>query len=72
VIKIRLHGTEQECATAAGRLGQVVRVLSVSRPYPGRDSGLVRVYVKARLDLPDPGAASNDAQQAGSASACPE
>jgi hypothetical protein len=51
-MKLRLHGTEQECTTAAGRLGQVLGVLSVSRPYPDRGTSLVRVYVEARLDLP--------------------
>jgi len=54
-VKIRLHGTEQECMEAAGRLGQVLGVMSVSQPYPDRGvSRLVRVYVEARLD-PLPG-----------------
>lgn len=55
-MKIRLHGTAQECVAAAGRLGQVLGVLSISVPYPDRGmSRLVRVYVEARLDpLPDP------------------
>jgi hypothetical protein len=55
-VKIHLHGTEDECVTAARRLGQVLGVVSVSRAYPDRGaSRLVRVYVEARLDLlPDP------------------
>ena len=55
-MKIRLHGTEDECMAAAGRLGQVLGVLSISQPYPDRGSSvLVRVYVEARLDpLPQP------------------
>jgi hypothetical protein len=57
-MKIRLHGTEAECMAVAGRLGQVLGVLSVSQPYPDRGSSvLVRVYVEARLDpLPEPSA----------------
>jgi hypothetical protein len=51
-VKIRLHGTEQECVEAAGRLGQVLGVLSISQPYPDRGmSRLVRVYIEARLEL---------------------
>jgi hypothetical protein len=55
-VKIRLHGTEQECVEAAGRLGQILGVLSISEPHPDRGvSRLVRVYVEARLaPLPDP------------------
>lgn len=54
-MKIRLHGTERECIAAAGRLGRVLGVLSVSRPYADRGmSRLVRVYVEASVDqLPD-------------------
>jgi hypothetical protein len=49
-VKIRLHGTQRECEDAAGRLGQVLGVLSVSRPYPDRStSSLVRLYVETRL-----------------------
>ena len=51
-MKIRLHGTEQECVEAAGRLGQILGVLSISQPYPDRGiSRLVRVYIEARLEL---------------------
>jgi hypothetical protein len=62
-VKIRLHGTEQECVEAAGRLGQVLGVLSISEPHPDRGtSRLVRVYVEARLDpLPDAPAGSESA-----------
>lgn len=50
-MKIRLRGTEQECAAVSGRLGQVLSVVSVSHAYPDHDvPGRVRVYVDARLD----------------------
>lgn len=54
-MKIRLWGTEDECALAAERLiatpGLVV--LSVSGPYADRGASvLVRVFIEARLDPP--------------------
>jgi hypothetical protein len=54
-MKIRVNGTESECRAAAERLGQVLGVLSVSRPFPDRGtSRLVRVYIEAQLDpLPE-------------------
>ena len=52
-VKIRLHGTSEECTAAAERLCQVLTVLSVSEPYPDRGaSALVRVYVEARIEAP--------------------
>jgi len=52
-MKIRLHGTEEECCEVAGRLAGFVDVLAVSAPYPDRgQSCLVRVYVEARLAPP--------------------
>ncbi len=49
-MRIRLHGTAQECAEAVTRLDQVFRVISVSPAYPDRNAtGLVRVYVEVRL-----------------------
>jgi hypothetical protein len=46
-VKIRLHGTEDECREMAGLLGQVMTVQAVSGPYPDRGrSVLVRVYVE--------------------------
>jgi hypothetical protein len=49
-MKIRLHGTEDECRRAAEHLAEVLTVLSVSDPYPDRGrSVLVRVYVEAGL-----------------------
>ena len=52
-MKIRLHGTEDECREVAGRLAAIVDVLAVSGPYADRGaSRLVRVYVEARLDPP--------------------
>lgn len=52
-MKIRLHGTEEECREAAERLPGIVEVLSVSAPYPDRGASvLVRVYVEARIAPP--------------------
>jgi hypothetical protein len=49
-MKLRLHGTREECAEAARRLGRVFQVVSVSSPYPDHGpSTLVRVYVEVRL-----------------------
>jgi hypothetical protein len=51
-VKIRLHGTEDECREVAGHLAGVVEVLAVSEPYPDRGASvLVRVYVEARIAL---------------------
>jgi hypothetical protein len=48
-VKIRLHGTEDECRELAGRLPAITDVVSVSEPYPDRGaSRLVRVYVETR------------------------
>ena len=53
-MKIRLHGTVEECSRAAERLCQVLDVVSISEPYPDRGrSVLVRVYVEARLPQGD-------------------
>ena len=47
-MKIRLHGTAEECAAAVELLGSIMLVQSVSDPYPDRGrSVLVRVYVDA-------------------------
>jgi hypothetical protein len=52
-VKIRLHGTEDECREVAERLVGVVEVLSVSEPYPDRGTSvLVRVYIEARIAPP--------------------
>jgi len=52
-VKIRLHGTEDECREVAERLAGVVEVLAVSAPYPDRGASvLVRVYIEARLPPP--------------------
>ncbi len=61
-MKIRLHGTEDECRELAGRLPAITDVLSVSEPYPDRGaSRLVRVYIEAAratpARLPGPGQA---------------
>ena len=47
-MKIRLHGTEEECRDAVGLLERVMLLQSVSAPYPDRGrSVLVRVYAEA-------------------------
>ena len=46
-MKIRLHGTEDECREMTELLEQVMTVQAVSDPYPDRGrSVLVRVYVE--------------------------
>lgn len=46
-MKIRLHGTEDECRQMTELLDQVMLVQAVSDPYPDRGrSVLVRVYVE--------------------------
>lgn len=45
-MKIRLHGTPDECDRAAAVLAQVLEVLDISRPYADRPpSKLCRVYL---------------------------
>lgn len=52
-MKIRLHGTEDECREVAERLAGIVEVQAVSVPYPDRGASvLVRVYVEARIAPP--------------------
>ena len=52
-MKIRLHGTAEECREVAERLAGIVEVLAVSAPYPDRGASvLVRVYVEARIAAP--------------------
>lgn len=47
-MKIRLHGTAEECAEAVELLERTMLIRSVSDPYPDRGrSVLVRVYVEA-------------------------
>jgi hypothetical protein len=47
-VKIRLHGTAEECRETVELLGSVMLLQSVSQPYPDRGrSVLVRVYVEA-------------------------
>ncbi len=52
-MKIRIHGTAEECREVAGRLAGIVEVLAVSEPYPDRGASvLVRVYIEARIAPP--------------------
>lgn len=47
-MKLRLHGTAEECAEAVDLLGSIMLIQSVSEPYPDRGhSVLVRVYIDA-------------------------
>ncbi|AEH08771.1 MULTISPECIES: hypothetical protein [Protofrankia] len=55
-MKIRLHGTEDECRTAAEAIASVLDVVAVSDTYPDRGrSRLVRVYLDIRIPTPDTG-----------------
>jgi len=48
-MRIRLEGTEAECAQVAAVLAEHLQVVDTSRPYPNRaPSKLVRVYVEIR------------------------
>jgi hypothetical protein len=48
-MKIRLHGTPDECATATRAITTVLPVVAVSDPYPDRGASLlVRVYLETR------------------------
>jgi hypothetical protein len=52
-MKIRLHGTEEECREVAERLAGIVEVLAISATYPDRGTSvLVRVYIEARIAPP--------------------
>ena len=47
-MKLRLHGTAEECEEAVELFGSIMLIQSVSEPYPDRGrSVLVRVYVDA-------------------------
>jgi hypothetical protein len=47
-VKIRLHGTEEECRESVKLMESVMLLQSVSEPYPDRGrSVLVRVYIEA-------------------------
>jgi hypothetical protein len=51
-MKLRLHGTPADCATAARLLRRTpgLHITDQSRPYPDRTGELVRVYLSAHLD----------------------
>jgi hypothetical protein len=49
-VRLRLHGTPAEVATALPRLAACFELVDHSRPYPDRPpSRLVRVYLDLRL-----------------------
>jgi hypothetical protein len=50
-MRLRLHGTPAECATAAAlRRIPGLHIEDESRPCPDRTGSLVRVYLTAHLD----------------------
>jgi hypothetical protein len=53
-MKLRLHGTPADCATAAGLLRHTpgLHIADESHPYPDRAGELVRVYLTVHLDHP--------------------
>jgi hypothetical protein len=54
-VRLRLHGTSDECELATHRLAQVFDVVAVSGPDPDRGlSRLVRVDLELRLDPTPP------------------
>jgi len=58
-MRLRAHGTPEECRHVVEALTGIFRVVSVSDPYPDRGASvLVRVYLDIRLD--DPPAALRD------------
>ena len=60
-MKLRVHGTPNECRCAVEELARLFRVVSVSDLYPDRGASvLVRVYLEIRLEDP-PGQARNTA-----------
>lgn len=71
-MKIRLHGTADECREVAERLAGIVEVVAVSEPYPDRGASvLVRVYVEARIALPVPVASTTETRPRGRRRALP-
>ena len=47
-MKLRLHGTTEECEEAVELLGTILLIQSVSEPYPDRGrSVLLRIYIEA-------------------------
>jgi hypothetical protein len=51
-MKLRLHGTPAECATAVQRLHRSpdLHIQDQSRPFPDRGGELVRVYLTVHLN----------------------
>jgi hypothetical protein len=51
-VKVRVHGTVEECAAAIERLGHTpgLHIHDTSRPYRDRTSELVRIYLTVALD----------------------
>jgi hypothetical protein len=52
LMKLRLHGTPAECATAAARLRHTpgLPITDERRPHPDRTGELVRVSLTVHLD----------------------
>ena len=55
-MKLRAHGTPEECRQVVEALTGLFRVVSVSDAYPDRGASvLVRVFLDIRLDEASPG-----------------
>lgn len=71
-MKIRLHGTADECREAAERMAGIVVIPAVSEPYPDRGASvLVRVYVEARIAPPVHAASTAETRARGRRRALP-
>ena len=49
MLKIRLEGLPEEVEAATLKLHEVYDVLSISKPYPNRNSKMIRIYVDMEL-----------------------
>lgn len=53
-MRIRLHGTPDECHATAEALARVLDITDTSRPYPDRPpSRLVRIYLTTNPPTPE-------------------
>ena len=71
-MKIRLHGTADECHQAAERLVGIVEVLAVPEPHADRGASMfVRVYVEAQIAPPVHVTSTSEARPRGRRHALP-
>ena len=53
-MRIRLHGTEDQCRATADTIATVLEVLDISRAYPDRPpSRLTRIYLTVTPSAPE-------------------